>query len=208
MKIQNSFHVAQPPDRVWQTLNDIERIAPCLPGAELLESKHDGSFIGRVNVRLGPVALAFKGNAAFEKRDDQTMTARVKASGNEERARGTARATSDFAVRPADSGGTVVEIDTDLTLAGSIAQYARGVSMIETTAQVLIDDFANNLEKLLESDVVSDNGGVRSEMPSGTSAAEATEPVNAADRSSSISGFSLLWRVLQRWFSPSKADHR
>ena len=170
----------------------------------MLESKDDGGYVGRVNIRLGPVALSFKGTAAIEDRDDEAMTARVNASGNEERARGTARATAEFAAEPANAGGTAVTIDTDLTLAGSIAQYARGTGIVESTAQLLIDDFAKNLETLLEDSEPA--ARARAATPVDTVASANPTARNAdSDKPSSISVFALLWRLLQRWLFPSKA---
>ena len=195
MKVTNTFWVSHAPQVVWPLLNDIERIAPCLPGATLLEVREDGSYVGRVGVRLGPVALSFKGQVAYDSRDDAAMSARVLASGNEERARGTARAKVDFS-GSAERDGTRVIVDTDLTLAGSIAQYARGVSMIEATAQLLIDDFAKNLEELLQS---ADAKTAGAEL---ASTEEPTPQVAAAPASTpvrEISGLTLLWRLLMRW---------
>ena len=203
MKINNSFWVSRPPEQTWRVLNDIELIAPSLPGAELLEFRPDGSYVGRVNISLGPIALSFKGSVAYEARDDMAMTATVKADGNEERARGVARAVVNFAARP-EKDGTRVAIDTELKLAGSIAQYARGVSLIETTAQILIDDFAENLEALLGEDKLQP-------QPNSTSFSSepVAQPVDAkappSTRTREILGFRLLWRLLVRWFSLRRA---
>ncbi|MEL6373897.1 MAG: SRPBCC domain-containing protein [Pseudomonadota bacterium] len=190
MKLKNAFSVAQPPDVVWPVLNDIERIAPCLPGAELLESREDGTYVGRVGLRLGPVDLTFKGNVAYAARDDEARTASVKARGNDERGRGTARATVAFAAHADGDNATNVEIDTDLMLVGAIAQYARGKGMIETTAQVLIDDFASNLEALLtapEADAASAPEAMagQAEAQAPGSQAQPQEASSSGDRAAS-----------------------
>ncbi len=184
MRIQNAFTVALPPEEAWQVLNDVPRVAPCLPGAELLETREDGSHAGRVAVRLGPVALSFRGSVVSEARDDAARYARMAATGNEERARGTARALVDFNLAAAGAG-TRVTVDTDLKLAGAIAQYARGQAMIESTAQVLVDDFARNLAALLE--------------------AEPAARPETAQPERGLSLLSLLWRGLRRWLSHGRA---
>ncbi len=190
MKIRNAFTVALPPDEAWRLLNDVPRVAPCLPGAELLETREDGGHAGRVAVRLGPVALSFRGSVAYEARDDEARYARMAATGNEERARGTARAKVDFNLAEAEAGSRVT-VDTDLALAGSIAQYARGAAMIESTAQVLIDDFSRNLAAMLAAEGV---------------AAEASGPApRPAPAKPEVSVLSLVWRALRRWVSFGRA---
>ncbi|MGF7159343.1 hypothetical protein FHS85_000962 [Rhodoligotrophos appendicifer] len=155
MKLHNEFAVPLAPADTWQLLNQVERVAPCFPGAELLEARDDGSFVGTVALRLGPVSLSFKGTAVYEERDATAMRVKARATGNEQRARGTARANVEFHIVPEGAGSRVL-IDTDLQLAGSIAQYARGGGMIEATAQVMIDDFARNLQTQLEQDRTSE----------------------------------------------------
>lgn len=205
MKFSNVFHIPLPPSAAWPLLNDVPRIAPCLPGAELLETREDGAHQGRVKLRLGPIALSFKGWVSYEDRDDQAFRARLKAVGNEERARGNARAMVDIVLTEADEGSKV-SVDTDLTLAGTIAQYARGGAIVETTAQVMIDDFASNLEAMLTSET-----GTAPSAPS--SPLEATRPSAGADadtqkvrlRQTEISVLTLLWRTFVRLLPWSKA---
>ncbi|GAC1548695.1 MAG: hypothetical protein NVS2B5_02990 [Beijerinckiaceae bacterium] len=143
MKIHNEFTVPLPPTQAWIMLNDIPRVARCAPGAELLEQKEDGSFVGAISVRLGPVLLNFKGKVAYREVDEAQYRVVAEASGSETKARGTARADVVFSLAEAD-GGTRVLVDTDVQLAGSIAQYGRGVAVIQNTAQVIMDQFAKN----------------------------------------------------------------
>ena len=143
MKIKNQFVVPLPVDAAWNVLNDIPRVAHCAPGAELLEQRADGSYLGTVRVKLGPVALSFRGTLVYRERDTAAHRVIAEASGNEERARGTARANVVFVLTP-DGDKTKVAVDTDVQLAGSIAQYARGAALVQSTAQVLMDEFAAN----------------------------------------------------------------
>ena len=143
MKIHNEFSIPLPPAEAWQLLNDIPRVARCAPGAELLEQKDDGSFVGTISVRLGPVLLNFKGTVTYREVDEANHRVVADAAGTETKARGTARAQVIFALSPLEAG-TKVSVDTDVQLAGSIAQYGRGAAVIQNTAQVIMDQFATN----------------------------------------------------------------
>jgi uncharacterized protein len=149
MDFDNSFDVPLPPDQAWQTLMDIERIAPCMPGAELTEVIDDKTFKGKVSVRLGPVALTFQGTASFEDVDNVAHTASVKAQGADAKGRGGANANVAFHLEPSDTGSTV-KIHTDLQLSGSVAQYGRGAGMIQDLASQIIGQFAKNLAAQIE----------------------------------------------------------
>jgi carbon monoxide dehydrogenase subunit G len=145
MKIKNEIKIAAPLDAVWATLDDIPRVARCAPGAELLEQKEDGTCVGRVGVKLGPVALQFKGTVQFTERDEAMKRVVAKAKGAEEKARGTASADVVFQLHD-DNGGTKIVVESDVQLAGFIAQYGRGAALIQSTAQAIMNQFAKNLE--------------------------------------------------------------
>jgi len=151
MEFDNSFDVPLPPDQAWKTLMDIERIAPCMPGAELTEIVDDKTFKGKVSVRLGPVALTFQGTATFEDVDEIAHKATVKAQGADAKGRGGASANVGFHLEPSDAG-SAVKIHTDLQLSGSVAQYGRGAGMIQDLASQIIGQFADNLSKQIEAD--------------------------------------------------------
>lgn len=151
MDFDNSFDVPLPPDQAWATLMDIERIAPCMPGAELTEIVDDTSFKGKVSVRLGPVALTFQGTASFEDVDNNANKANVKAQGADAKGRGGANANVAFHLEPSEKGSTV-KIHTDLQLSGSVAQYGRGAGMIQDLASQIIGQFAKNLAAQIEAD--------------------------------------------------------
>jgi carbon monoxide dehydrogenase subunit G len=145
VKIHNEIVIAAPIDVAWVALNDMPRVARCAPGADLLEQRDDGACVGTIGVRLGPVALKFKGVVEFIERDDATNRVVAKAKGAEEKARGSATADVVFTLTRVDAGTKIV-VDSDITLAGFIAQYGRGAALIQGTAQALMADFAKNLE--------------------------------------------------------------
>src|SRR5580692_6632431 len=148
MEFDNSFDVPLSPAEAFAVLMDIRRVAPCMPGAELTEVVDAQNFRGKISVRLGPVALAFAGRVQFENIDEKNHSARVKAQGNDDKGRGAANATATFRIEPAEIGSRVF-IHTDLTLSGAVAQYGRGVGMIQATASQIINQFAGNLRAQL-----------------------------------------------------------
>ena len=149
MEFDNSFDVPLKPADAWAVLMDIRRIAPCMPGAALTEIVDAQNFRGKIAVRLGPVSLAFAGRVQFEDIDENNHSARVKAQGSDDKGRGSANATAAFRIEPAEAGSRVF-IHTDLMLSGAVAQYGRGVGMIQTTAGQIIGQFAANLRKQLD----------------------------------------------------------
>jgi carbon monoxide dehydrogenase subunit G len=127
---------------------NVQGIAPCMPGAKLTEVVDDKTYKGEIGVRLGPVALTFAGMVIFEEIDNTNHTARVKAQGSDAKGRGAAQAAATFRLEPSANGSKVL-VHTDLTLSGAVAQYGRGVGMIQATASALMNQFANNLKKQL-----------------------------------------------------------
>jgi carbon monoxide dehydrogenase subunit G len=148
MEFDNTFDVPLAPDQAWRVLMDIPRIAPCMPGAELTEVVDARNYKGKISVRLGPVALAFAGRVELDAIDDANRSARVKAQGSDAKGRGAANATASFRIEPAGAGSKVL-IHTDLMLSGAVAQYGRGVGMIQATAAQIISQFAGNLRAQL-----------------------------------------------------------
>ncbi len=192
MKLQNSFEIPQRPRDAWTLLLDVEKIAPCLPGAEITEVVDDRTYKGRVNLRLGLVSLSFSGKAELQEIDESTHTARIKAQGKDTKGRGGAKALIDFQIEPTDAGSKVL-IGTDLNLSGSIAQYGRGVSIIKDVSTQLIDDFSASLHDMLASSEDADH---------------ATIPTPASRH---ISGFTLLlkvlWKAVTRLFAPTSSPN-
>ncbi len=201
MEFDNSFDVPLPPERAWALLMDIPRIAPCMPGAELSEVVDAQNYKGKIAVRLGPVALAFAGRVQIDAMDDANCSARVRAQGSDAKGRGAANATATFRIEPTGDGSRVL-IHTDLMLSGAVAQYGRGVGMIQATAAQIIGQFAGNLRARLAREAPP----AAPPPPSATTA----PPAAAASRHQStqtavpppmpaakpISGLSLLARVI------------
>ena len=138
MKLENRFHVPVPAAQAWTVLLDVERIAPCMPGATLT-SRDGDSFEGTVKVKVGPINLTYGGKARFVSLDEDAKVAVIEGSGKETRGTGTAKAT--ITCRLLDKGGsTDVEVDTDLSVTGKPAQFGRGV-LADVSAK-LVDQFA------------------------------------------------------------------
>ncbi|QEX21118.1 carbon monoxide dehydrogenase subunit G [Hypericibacter adhaerens] len=202
MKIENSFDVPLPVEQTWDLLLDIQRVAPCLPGAELLETIDSDAYRGKVSVKLGPMAVTFQGIARFESKDPVARRANVKASGNETKGRGGAQAKVDFALTSVPGSGTRVKIDTDLNLNGAVAQYGRASGMIGDVAQQLVDKFAEALKAQIQADAARAAPAVTGE-PSPTGAANTTAPVPPATPpapAKPISATELLIGALKRRF--------
>lgn len=149
MELSNSFEVARPIDEAWEVLTDVERIAPCLPGAQLEEIKGD-EYLGIVKVKVGPITAQYKGTASFVERDDVNHKAVLKADGRDTRGAGNASALITADLEAIDRSTTKVDVNTDLTVTGKVAQFGRGV-MADVSAK-LMGQFADNLGEMLEAD--------------------------------------------------------
>jgi uncharacterized protein len=203
MEFDNSFEVPLAPAHAWDVLMDIRGIAPCMPGAELTDIVDDKNYKGKIAVRLGPVALSFAGRVELDNIDEANHSARVKAQGSDAKGRGSANATATFRIEPAGTGSKVL-IHTDLMLSGAVAQYGRGVGMIQTTAAQIIGQFANNLRAQLAAQpaaapvAVTPASVTQATAPSQPSPSilppHASLPPPPAAKP--ISGFSLIARVL------------
>jgi len=167
MKLENRFTVPVPVAEAWQVLLDVERVAPCMPGATLTERDGD-SFSGTVKVKVGPINLTYRGKARFVSLDEAGRVAVIEGSGKETRGTGTAKAT--VTCRLHEQGDTTdVEVDTDLAVTGKPAQFGRGV--LADVSGKLVDQFASCLaEEIL--------AGTPAEVPP-PAAAPASAPVAA-----------------------------
>lgn len=206
MQFTNHFEVPLAPHEAWPLLLDVNRMVPCMPGAELVEVIDDKSFKGKVSVRLGPVALVFLCTATFEALDDVQHTARIKSQGADAKGRGNANALIDFKLEPAGSG-TKATVVTDLTMSGSVAQYGRGAGMIQAVANQLVAQFSKNLESEIERMKQAQQAAAPQAETAKPQVQPAATPVAAAAARPSakpIGGFSLmfgaLWQTLTGWF--------
>jgi carbon monoxide dehydrogenase subunit G len=150
IELDNSFTVPVPPEQAWDVLLDVERIAPCMPGASVTSVEGD-EIAGQVKVKLGPLSLSYKGTAKFTEKDQANHTIAIEASGKETRGAGTASATVHAGLKPADDDGqTLVSIHTSLNVTGRPAQFGR--SLLPEVSGKLISQFAANLEALIAAD--------------------------------------------------------
>ena len=185
MKLEHSFEVAAPLDRVWETMIDVERVAPCLPGAEITEAGEDGVYEGAFTVKLGPTTASYAGKLELAEVDDAAHRVRMRANGRDKRGQGSAKAT--IASSMAASGGvTRVEVVTDFTLTGRLARFGRG-GMIEDVSNRLVGDFVSCLKATIEP---AEGGG---DAPA--AAAATPQPV----RGGALLG-SVLWARIKRFF--------
>ncbi len=150
MKLDNEFRVDVPVEEAWRVLLDVERIAPCMPGAQLQEVEGD-EYRGIVKVKVGPITAQYKGVARITESDDTNHRAVIRAEGRDTRGQGNASATATAVLQP-DGGGTRVSIDSDVTITGKVAQFGRGV--IADVSAKLLDQFVACLER----DVLSSAG--------------------------------------------------
>ena len=148
MKLDQSFEVAAPLDQVWAALIDVQRVAPCLPGADITGRNEDGAYDGSFRVKLGPTAAVYAGTLALETVDEGAHTATMQASGTDRRGQGGAKATIVSRVKEGGPGTTVVEVSTDYTITGRLARFGRG-GMIDEIGARLLTEFASSLQTLL-----------------------------------------------------------
>jgi uncharacterized protein len=148
MKLEQSFEVAAPLDQVWAALIDVERVAPCLPGAEVTGRNDDGSYDGSFRVKIGPTAAAYVGKLEMSAVDEAARTATMQASGTDRRGQGGAKATIVSSVKAGPGGATVVEVVTDYSITGRLARFGRA-GMIEEIGNQLLTEFAASLQGML-----------------------------------------------------------
>jgi uncharacterized protein len=187
MRFVNSFTVPAPPDKAWSTLLDVSRIAPCVPGAELTELTDPTHFKGKARVKVGPIELAFAGQAEFAAIDNANRKARLLAKGNDTKGRGNASAAIDFELVP-EGEGSRVTASTDLTMTGAIAQYGRGAGIMNDVANHITEAFAKNLKTLLEHEAAGQ----------GAAGASAPQP---PPKAAPLSALALLGAMLRGLFS-------
>ena len=147
MLIKNDFTVPRSVDDVWAYLLDVEKVAPCMPGAELTETVDDRNWKGKLNMKFGPVAMSFAGTVALEERDDAAHRVKLHAKGMEQKGKGAANATVTSWMEPGDDG-THVFMEADITLTGAAAQLSRG--LLPEVSKRLTAQFAECLRATLE----------------------------------------------------------
>ena len=149
MEIENEFTVKAPVDQLWAYLLDVERIAPCMPGAELTETLDERSWKGKVNMKLGPVSLSFAGTVAIEERDDEAHRVVLHAKGMEAKGKGAANAVVTSWLEPG-SEDTTVQMRAEIHLTGSVAQLSRG--LLPEVSKRLTRQFADCLQESMQAE--------------------------------------------------------
>jgi carbon monoxide dehydrogenase subunit G len=144
MKINNEFTVGAPIQQAWDTMLNLERIAPCLPGAAIQEEKDEGEYDGTMKVKIGPITANYKGTVKFEEVNEDNHRAVLQATGRDARGQGTASATIVSTLQE-EGDGTKVSVETDMKLTGRAAQFGRGIA--QDVATKMLDQFASCLEE-------------------------------------------------------------
>jgi carbon monoxide dehydrogenase subunit G len=201
MQLENSFSVGAPPDRVFAYLLDVNRVAGCVPGAELSEVVDPTTFKGKVKIKVGPITVAYSGTAKIVDRNDAERSAAIEAEGRETTGPGSARAKALMTVE-ADGAGSVVKIVTDYSIAGRVAQFGRGV--MEDVSRRIVNDMAACIKANVEAaepDSGGGDGGAVEGAPgpvggsSGAPALVTAKPINAVPLF-----FQVLWSGIKRLF--------
>jgi carbon monoxide dehydrogenase subunit G len=209
MKLEQTFDVQAPLEQVWAALIDLERVAPCLPGATITERDADGTYRGTFEVKMGPMTAAYRGTIRVEDVDEGARTATLKARGSDKRGQGGASATIVNRLSEHE-GATRVEAATDFTITGRLASFGRG-GIMQDVSDRLLRDFA----ACLQSRLVGAPEAAAPAVPSGAEvtagdaapeevAAAAAPPPAAPQQSEPLRGgslfFSALWARIKRLF--------
>ena len=151
MDLHHEFTVPVPAADAWKILTDLERLAPCLPGAQLTEIEGD-IYRGQVKIKVGPILAQFKGQASFVSRDDTNFLASLKAEGRDTGGKGNASATITARLEPVSASSAKCTVDTQLNISGKVAQFGRGA--LADVSDKLLLQFVDNLNTLIASQPV------------------------------------------------------
>lgn len=173
MLLNNEFVVAAPADQAWALLTDLERVAPCLPGASL-EGREGDAYLGSVKIKVGPISAHFRGTAHFVEQDDAAHAATIAAAGKDPRGQAAANATIRARLQPEGPSSTRVVVDTDLDISGRMAQFGRGA--IADVSVRLMNQFADNLSRQIS----AEPGVASAHTPNGGPAPSTAAPSPAA----------------------------
>jgi uncharacterized protein len=212
MKLEQSFEVDAPIEQVWTALIDLEKVAPCLPGASITDHDEDGTYRGEFQVKLGPTTAAYRGTVKIESADAETHTATLAARGTDKRGQGGASATIVNTLHETEGGGTRVDAETDFTITGRLASFGRG-GMIKDISNRLMRDFAACLQQRLAAEPAGAMSGEEAAASAGattegkapgevappgtaTPPPQAAPPPAASEPAAPVKGFSLLFGVM------------
>jgi carbon monoxide dehydrogenase subunit G len=195
MKLEQSFSVQAPVERVWEALIDVPRVAPCLPGAEVAEAGEDGVYHGTFTVKLGPTTASYRGTLELAELNEAARRASMSARGTDKRGQGGASATI-VSTLVADGDATRVDVDTDFTITGRLARFGRG-GMIEDVSKRLLREFAACLQTTLAGEPAGQApSDAASPAPPVAEPPAAEERPPARPSGAPLNGLELLLQVL------------
>jgi len=204
-KIEEKFEVQAPVERVWKYLIDPARVVVCIPGAELIESQDDKTFLGAVKVKVGPITMSYKGTVKFTEIDEGNHEVKMVGEGREASGAGSAKVAMLSRVTPLESGSVQVTVEADMDLVGKIVQFGRG--MIQEVSKQLFRQFSACVKQHLE---VEDEPQSTEQAPTADSEAETqsapeaetkVEPkIEAKPVSAASLGLRALWAIIARSF--------
>jgi carbon monoxide dehydrogenase subunit G len=183
--IENSFEVPAPIDQVWNHLLDVQKVVPCMPGAELTETIDESNWKGKVTIKLGPVSLSFAGKVTLEERDEAAHRVVLKGSGMEQRGKGAASATVTSTLEQTDNG-TKVDIVQDIKVQGQAAQFSRG--MMQDVSSKLTAQFA----ECLKANMAAEGAAAPGTAPVATATAPPVRGIRL--------GVAAIGAAIARWF--------
>lgn len=176
MRIEQTVEVDAPLERVWALVNDVPRIAPCMPGAQLTGVVDERTYEGTIRVKLGPINMSYKGTAVLEEVDEAGHSARIAASGKDVRGGGTARAGVDTSLEALSESRTRMAVTADVQLTGKVASFGRGA--IQDVSARLFSQFADCLRQTLEEETRAATVGA-GEPPAGQATTAAAQAAGA-----------------------------
>src|ERR671923_1975339 len=177
MRFENRFDVAAPIERVWETVLDVERVAPTVPGAQVLERTGDDAYKVAIKVKVGPISMTYRGEVEITERDEAAHRAVMKARARESRGQGTADADVTMELS-GDDGHTSATVTTEVQLSGKVATMGQGV--LQDVSGRIVQTFAQNLAALLESGAAPEAAAAAAEPAAAASATAAAKPGPAA----------------------------
>ncbi|MGZ8606237.1 MAG: SRPBCC family protein [Actinomycetota bacterium] len=200
MQIENEFTVPAPLDHLWAYLLDVERVAPCMPGAELTETVDDHTWKGKVNMKLGPVSLSFAGTVTIEERHDEEHRVVLHARGMEQKGKGAANAKVTSWLEPGEGDLTAVKMIADIQLTGAVAQLSRG--LLPEVSRKLTAQFAECLhESMLAGEQPATADTPVAEGPArAVPAPKPVAPAGAKPISGIRLGLAATWSAIARLF--------
>lgn len=199
MLIQNEFTVAAPMDFLWNYLLDVEKIAPCMPGAELTEVVDDHNWKGKLNAKFGPVSMSFAGTVTIESRDDDAHRVVLSAKGMEQKGKGAANAKVTSWLEPGPGDGvTSVKMEADITLTGAAAQLSRG--LLPEISKKLTQTFADCLQDSMAAEQTTREGDAAAAAAAEGVSATPAKPVAAKPVGGIGLGISAIWSIIANFF--------